>query len=186
MVEKWKVLTSETVFSAKPFLEVIKESVETDKAEIIDDFYQLKLRSFALCIPILPDGKILTLRQYKHGAGEICMTFPAGHVEEGEDAAYACERELLEETGYAAERLTPLGSFVDNGNQRGCMGHYFLAENCIRKQEPQSGDLEEMIIESHSGLEIEQAFAAGEIMIAHHGFGWLLAQAHIRSTPNKT
>jgi len=129
MVQKWKVLESETVFSAKPYLEVIQEKVETDKSEIIDDFYQLRLRAFALCIPVLPDGRIITLKQYKHGPGEICMTFPAGHVEDGEDIEEACARELLEETGYAPERLIPFGSFVDNGNQRGCEGHYYLAEN---------------------------------------------------------
>jgi len=180
MVERWKVLHSETVFAAQPFLEVIKEKVETDKAEIINDFYKLKLRSFALCIPILPDGRILTLEQYKHGPAEICITFPAGHMEDGEDAADACARELLEETGYAPERLIPLGNFVDNGNQHGSHGNYFLAESCIYKQEPQSGDLEEMIIQSRSFSEIDEAITMGKIMIAHHALGWLLAKEKLR------
>lgn len=182
MVDKWKVLESETVFSAKPYLEVIKESVKTDKAEIIDDFYTLNLRSFALCIPVLPNGQILTLKQYKHGPRVVCLTFPAGHIEEGEEAAFACERELLEETGYQTEGLVPLGSFVDNGNQRGCKGHYFLAENCKQIQEPQSGDLEEMLIQKREVSEIDNAFTAGEIMIAHHGLGWLLAREYLRNS----
>ena len=53
----------------------------------------------------------------------------------------AVRRELLEETGYKAGSLTHLGEFVDNGNQRGCIGNFFIAHHCDQIAEPDSGDL---------------------------------------------
>ena len=54
------------------------------------------------------------------------------------------ERELLEETGYRLNTLTPLGSFVTNANQGCNTAHLFRADGCWYAQSPQSGDLEEM------------------------------------------
>jgi ADP-ribose pyrophosphatase len=87
---------------------------------------------------------VLLLRQYKHGVGRVCLTFPGGYVAPGENPAVAAERELLEETGYRGSRVTTLGSFVTNANQGCNTAHLFRIDGCRRERDPDSGDLEEM------------------------------------------
>ncbi len=50
---------------------------------------------------LMPERKIVLVRQFRPPAGSYCLEFPAGLVEPGEDPAQAALRELAEETGYA-------------------------------------------------------------------------------------
>ena len=54
--------------------------------------------------------QVLLVRQYRHPAGRFLWELPAGTAEPGEDPASGAARELREETGYGAGRLTLLGS----------------------------------------------------------------------------
>jgi 8-oxo-dGTP pyrophosphatase MutT (NUDIX family) len=56
----------------------------------------------------------LMVRQYRHGAEMITTEFPAGLVEPGEDPRAAAERELEEETGRRAGRMTLIGRVSPN------------------------------------------------------------------------
>lgn len=51
----------------------------------------------------------LMVRQFRHGFGRCVWEFPGGMVDPGEDPAAAAGRELEEETGWRAGRLTALG-----------------------------------------------------------------------------
>ena len=50
------------------------------------------------------EPRVLLARQYRHAAGDYLWELPAGRIDEGEDALTAAKRELVEETGYAAQR----------------------------------------------------------------------------------
>ena len=55
----------------------------------------------ALIIPrIVPDDSFVLIRQFRAPAGKMVLEFPAGLIDEGEDAETAAVRELYEETGY--------------------------------------------------------------------------------------
>ena len=58
----------------------------------------------AMIIPILPDGRLLMERQYRYPLGRVMLEFPAGKLDPGEQMLKTAQRELLEETGYRAER----------------------------------------------------------------------------------
>ena len=47
---------------------------------------------------------VLLERQYRHAAGQMMWELPAGRIDEGERELAAAKRELLEETGYTAQR----------------------------------------------------------------------------------
>jgi ADP-ribose pyrophosphatase len=59
-------------------------------------------------LPVLPDGRILLIRQYRHAIGQFLWELVAGRVEKGENLLTAAKRELLEETGYTARRFRKL------------------------------------------------------------------------------
>ena len=56
-------------------------------------------------LPILPDGRVLLIRQYRHAARQFLWELVAGRIDEGENPRKAGARELIEETGYRAKRL---------------------------------------------------------------------------------
>jgi len=68
-------------------------------------------RGAAVVLPILDDGRVVLVRQYRYPVGEVLLELPAGTLEDGEDPEECASRELAEETGYLARRLSKLGRF---------------------------------------------------------------------------
>src|SRR5260370_33764544 len=56
-------------------------------------------------LPVLPDGRILLIRQYRHATRQFLWELVAGRIDSGENVRQAAARELIEETGYRAERF---------------------------------------------------------------------------------
>lgn len=63
----------------------------------------------AAVLPVLPDGRLLLMRQFRPAAGGFIVEIPAGRLEADESPQQCAERELREETGWLAGRTTSLG-----------------------------------------------------------------------------
>ena len=63
----------------------------------------------ALVVPVLPDGNLVAVRQFRYPVGEVFLEFPAGKIDPPESALATARRELTEEAGYEAVTFTPLG-----------------------------------------------------------------------------
>lgn len=161
-LEPWRVLQSEKVFSADPWITVLRQQVLLPSGKIINDYHHIDLGDFAVIFATTEKGEVVVEKQYKHGAGEIGLVMPAGAVENGEEVIVAAERELLEETGYKSDDWQPLGSYVPNGNYGCGKAHLFLAKNAYKIQEPASGDLEDMEIMLMDNSEVWKALIEGE------------------------
>lgn len=62
-------------------------------------------------VPVLPDGRIVLVRVYRHALGRVCLECCAGTLDAGEGPARCAGRELIEETGFKAAKVRPLGTF---------------------------------------------------------------------------
>ncbi len=62
-------------------------------------------------VPLLDDGRVVLVRQWRHAVGQVLLEVPAGTREAGEEPITTAARELAEETGYTARELVPLGAF---------------------------------------------------------------------------
>ena len=61
----------------------------------------------AVClIPVLPNGQICLIRQFRYGPREEFIEIPAGKLNKGESSLHCAHRELEEETGYQSNKLT--------------------------------------------------------------------------------
>ncbi|HLZ92103.1 MAG TPA: NUDIX hydrolase [Candidatus Acidoferrum sp.] len=56
-------------------------------------------------LPVLPDGRILLIRQYRHATRQYLWELVAGRIDAGENVKQAAARELIEETGYRAKQF---------------------------------------------------------------------------------
>jgi ADP-ribose diphosphatase len=59
-----------------------------------------------LIVPMLDNETILLIREYAVGTENYELGFPKGKVEAGEDMLQAANREIMEEVGYEAAKLT--------------------------------------------------------------------------------
>jgi len=56
-------------------------------------------------LPVLPDGRIVLIRQWRHATRLFMWELVAGRIDAGENVREAAARELIEETGYRAKRF---------------------------------------------------------------------------------
>jgi ADP-ribose pyrophosphatase len=66
-------------------------------------------RGAAAVVPVLEDGTVLLVRQYRYATGGWLLEIPAGKIDGGEPPEACAARETEEETGYRAGKLEPLG-----------------------------------------------------------------------------
>jgi len=110
-------------------------------------FYLVNSLDWAGVIPVVDTAAgrmIVMIRQYRHGTGRLCLEFPGGAVEKGEDPAMAVGRELTEETGYRAEMMVPLGLLSPNPAFMTNTFHAFVAEGCVMDREQRLDEHEEI------------------------------------------
>jgi len=105
----YEILNKATVFEGKVF--------SVDRVEItLPDERQRKydlvtIQNAVTILPLDADNNVLFVRQFRVGSNSQMLELPAGKIEAGEEALATAEREIREETGMAAGKMTPLGSF---------------------------------------------------------------------------
>ncbi len=65
-------------------------------------------------LPLTTDGEVVCIRQFRPGPGRRVLSIPGGLIDPGEQVGDAAERELREETGYAAASVEVVASTVPN------------------------------------------------------------------------
>jgi ADP-ribose pyrophosphatase len=158
----WEILDTREVFTSR-FVRVSVERVRLPDGREIDDFHRVGLGDYALVVPVLEDGRVLLLRQYKHGVRAAGLYPPGGGIGPGESPLAAVQRELLEETGHEAAAWHALGRFTCNANQGCGVAHFFLATGARPVATPESGDLEEMEPVILTRAALLAALAANEV-----------------------
>ncbi|PTO96186.1 ADP compounds hydrolase NudE [Vibrio sp. 10N.286.48.B8] len=69
-------------------------------------------RNAVMMVPITEQGDILLVREYAAGTERYELGFPKGLIDPGEQPSDAAVRELKEEIGFGANKLTPLKEVI--------------------------------------------------------------------------
>ncbi len=80
-------------------------------------------------LPLLDDGRICFVRNYRVAVAQTLIELPAGTLEPDEDPAATALRELAEETGYRAGRLEHLITFCMSPGILDEQMHLYLAQD---------------------------------------------------------
>ena len=116
-------------------------------------------------VPMLEDGRVILVKQYRHAVGKILMEIPAGTLYPDETPEECALRELREEVGYAAGRLEKLTSVYLAPGYSTELIHLFLATDL----QPAEGETDEDEFLKPVTLTLDEAVAQianGEIQDA--------------------
>jgi ADP-ribose pyrophosphatase len=134
---------------------------------------------YAMVVPLLDDGRVLLERVYRYTVQRTLLECPAGGLD-GEAPEIAARRELLEETGWAAETLEPLGSFYGSNGISNERFHLFLGRGLFHEGEPTLEATEQIELEFLPYEEARRRALAGEIEDAPSALALLLAAQAIQ------
>jgi ADP-ribose pyrophosphatase len=113
-----------TVFTGKKFR---VERRELDMQGVPHVYDIIVHPGAAVILPVLDDGRLLLIHNYRVAVGQELLELPAGTLDPGEPPAACAARELAEETGYRAGHLEPLVSFYSTPGILTERMHVFLA-----------------------------------------------------------
>jgi len=158
--ETAQVLSSEMLYQGPVFGlrrdELIEPTGLRTKREVITH------PGSVVVLPVLPDGRIVMIEQYRHATKRFLLELVAGRMEPGEDPKAAAARELAEETGYRAKKLKV---FLDVFPTPGFLEErmfLLLASDCVAGQASPEDD-EKIISTLYDPAKLEQMIHRGKL-----------------------
>ncbi len=161
-MQSWKTLKRNTILDYNQFLSVESHTIELPNGRIIDDWPWVVTPDFANVVAVDENGRFLIFRQTKYAIEGTGLAPIGGYIEPGEEPLLAAQRELLEETGYAADDWHFLGSYAVDGNRGVGVAFFFLAQNAQQVAQIDADDLEEQELMFLTQEEVVTALLAGE------------------------
>lgn len=164
MGKQWKILGREEVLGSH-WYRVFKEKVQLPSGRILDDYYVRDFVKAVLIVPCTTEGNYILTKQYKHGARTEVLEFPAGHIDEGEDILTAAKRELREEVGAVADKMTIGPTFYENPTSSRGEIYVVFAEDVKQNYEQTLDDNEDIEIVKLTTQELLNALDDGRLQV---------------------
>jgi ADP-ribose pyrophosphatase len=158
--KKARVLSSTTIYEGPVFGirrdEVIEPSGVRTTREVITH------PGSVVVLPVLPEGRIVLIRQYRHAARQYLWELVAGRIDAGEKPREAAARELIEETGLRARRLRVfLEVFPTPGFLEERMFIFLAGGLTAGKAEPEED--EKIISRAFASKQLEEMIRSGKL-----------------------
>jgi len=113
-------------------------------------------------LPVLPDGRIVLIRQFRYAAKQYLWELVAGRIDGGESPKVAAARELIEETGYRAKRFRV---FLDVFPTPGFLEErmFILLAEGLTAGEAQPEEDEKIVSRAYNRKELEEMIGGGKL-----------------------
>ncbi len=114
------------------------------------------------CFPVLPDGRIVLIRQFRYAAKQYLWELVAGRIDAGESPKVAAARELIEETGYRAKRFRV---FLDVFPTPGFLEErmFILLAEGLTAGEAEPEEDEKIVSGAYNRKELEEMIRGGKL-----------------------
>lgn len=140
------------------------------------EYCYIETRGNSIIIPVLDDGRLVLVRQYRYLSDKFSVEFPGGGIAMDESPAEGAKRELLEESGYSTENLIKIGAFEPSNGVIKDMSHIFIATELEKIEEPKVDEFEQTEVMFRRIDEFEDMINRGEIWDGQVLAAWALAK----------
>jgi 8-oxo-dGTP pyrophosphatase MutT (NUDIX family) len=130
----WPKIKARRTIEVSPWMKVIERAVEFTDGASPELYHAVAQQDYIAIVARTPDGLMPIVRQYRPALERFTWELPAGLVDPGEDAAETCKRELMEETGFPARAVYPLGTFAPCSARLSNRIHSFFVETGERAE----------------------------------------------------
>ncbi|MDO4460520.1 MAG: NUDIX hydrolase [Clostridia bacterium] len=163
---KWKTDEVKNILHTPVF--DVRNQHSVSATGITGDYVAIDAPDWVVIAAVHGDNFVL-VRQWRHGEGRVTLEFPGGVCEKGEDPRETALRELEEETGFRAGKMTLLGRV--SANPALFMNHFsvFLAEDLIQTNEQHLDDDELLTYEELPIKEVVRRYGDEELTHAYMG-----------------
>ena len=142
-IPKWQLASTTPMGSFKAF-DVRKHAITDGAGKPRPDVFTFACPDWCNVVALTDDDEVVLVWQYRFGADALGLEIPGGVIDPGESPIDAARRELLEETGYTADRFEPLGRSEPNPALQGNVCHSFLARGARLAGPTSFDELEEL------------------------------------------
>ncbi len=158
--KKATVLNSTTIYEGPVFGIRRDEVIEPSGVRTIREV--ITHPGSVVVLPVLPDGRILLIQQYRHATRQYLWELVAGRMDPGETPKAAAARELIEETGYRAKRLRV---FLDVFPTPGFLEErmFLLLAEGLSAGEAEPEEDEKIISHAYKRKELEEMIRSGKL-----------------------
>jgi len=158
--KKAKVLSSKIVYEGAVFGVRRDEVIEPSGVRAIREV--VTHPGSVVVLPVLPDGQILLIQQYRHATRQYLWELVAGRIDGGETPREAAARELIEETGY---RATKFHIFLDIFPTPGFLEErmFILLAEGLRAGEAQPEEDEKIVSRAYNRKQLEEMIRNGTL-----------------------
>lgn len=160
--EVWKRKASKNVADCRVF-RVREDFSERESDNREHSFFVIESPDWVNVVALDALNQVILIEQFRHGSEEIVLEIPGGMVDEGEAPEAAARRELLEETGFAADEFVYLGKSRPNPAIQNNWIYFFAALNCRKIQETAFDEHESVTTKLVSLDEIPQLIESEQI-----------------------
>jgi ADP-ribose diphosphatase len=157
---KARTLSSQVIYNGAVFGIRRDEVIEPSRVKTTREM--ITHPGSAVVLPVLPDGRILLIQQYRYAARQYLWELVAGRIDPGEDPRQAGERELKEETGYRAKRLKIFLEFFPTPGFLEEKMFLLLAEG-LTPGEPNPEDDEKIVCRGYTHKQLEGMLRKGKL-----------------------
>lgn len=123
---RWKRLTTRPIYK-NHWIELREDQVELPNGGTTL-YGVVRCGECVGVLPFLDPETVVLVGQYRYVAGDFFWEMPTGGMHPGETKEAAAQRELAEEVGYTAERLTHLTSFHTSKSIMDETAHLLIGE----------------------------------------------------------
>ena len=174
-----RILKSEILFRGRIFDVRRDRVIEPSGVDVVRE--TVMHAGAVVVLPVLADGRIVLIRQYRHAVGQYFWELVAGRKERGEGFSVGALRELEEETGYRARRITKLMTIFPSPGLLRERTEIFVAEG-LTKGAPRPEDDEKITSRIFTLREAERWIRAGRIADAKSVAGILYYARFVAGT----
>lgn len=151
-----------------------KDIIKCDGKE--QEYFYGKFADGVIVIPVLDNGQICLIRQYRYLRERHSIEFPMGGIDPNETPSQAAVRELKEETGLESSNFSKIAEFEPYIGSAKDTSHLFLANEISNVGATNLGDLEDIEVIFRRPDEIDRMIQGGEIWHGQTLAAWVLAR----------